>query len=75
MNLERRVEKLTDEEVAKRFGWDNDFYNGTMNWWQKIKPKVWSFFDEPTSSRLARVSNTVCTNCDSLKLSSQHRCT
>ena len=30
-------------------------YKGTLSWWMKVKPKIWSLFDEPHSSFLAKV--------------------
>lgn len=46
----------TQEETAKKFGWEEDYYAGTLNRWQRLKPKVWALFDEPWSSKYARVS-------------------
>lgn len=48
--------KPTDEEIAKKFGWEDDYYANELNWWQRTKPKVWSLFDEPYSSTTAKVS-------------------
>ncbi|GMT14590.1 hypothetical protein PFISCL1PPCAC_5887, partial [Pristionchus fissidentatus] len=45
----------TQEEIAKKFGWEDDYYSGTLNRWQQIKPRVWSLFDEPWSSQSARI--------------------
>lgn len=45
----------TQEEIAKKFGWEDDFYSGSLSAWQEIKPKVWALFDEPWSSKYARV--------------------
>ena len=28
---------------------------GNLSWWMKVKPKIWSLFDEPHSSFLAKV--------------------
>jgi potassium voltage-gated channel Shaw-related subfamily C protein len=35
------------EEIAKKFGFEDDFYSGTTSAWQRLKPKVWALFDEP----------------------------
>uniref|UniRef100_A0A914UM60 BTB domain-containing protein n=1 Tax=Plectus sambesii TaxID=2011161 RepID=A0A914UM60_9BILA len=59
MDLEKRVVSFTEEENAKRFGWENDFYNGTMSFWQKLKPKMWSLFNETNTSPLAKVTSTI----------------
>jgi potassium voltage-gated channel Shaw-related subfamily C protein len=50
------TEPLSAEEIAKKFGFEDDFYSGTVTAWQRLKPKVWSLFDEPWSSQGARVS-------------------
>jgi potassium voltage-gated channel Shaw-related subfamily C protein len=39
----------------KKFGWEEDYYNGNINCWQRLKPKGWALFDEPYSSRSAKV--------------------
>ena len=31
------------------------FLSGTVSWWMKLKPKIWSIFDEPYSSSYAKV--------------------
>lgn len=57
------TEQLSAEEIAKKFGFEDAFYSGTINRWQRLKPKVWSLFDEPWSSRYARVrSAKYCVN-------------
>lgn len=53
--LEVDTDKPTDEEVYNRFGWEEDYLNGTLSHWQKLKPKGWSLFDDPSSSQLAKV--------------------
>ncbi|CAI2340807.1 unnamed protein product [Caenorhabditis sp. 36 PRJEB53466] len=45
----------TQEEIAKKFGWEDDYYTGNMSQWQRLKPRVWALFDEPWSSKYARV--------------------
>ncbi|OUC39918.1 K+ channel tetramerization domain protein [Trichinella nativa] len=44
-----------EEQVAKKFGWEEDYLSGNLSWWQRLKPKVWSLFDEPYSSTPAKV--------------------
>ena len=53
--LDLDTDKPSDEELAKRFGFEEAYYNGTLSWWQKTKPKIWSLFDEPYSSNSAKV--------------------
>ncbi len=49
-------EKSTKEEVARLFGYEDDYLTGNLNWWQKLKPQIWALFDEPRSSKFATVS-------------------
>lgn len=49
------MDKLTDEELARKFGWEEDYNKGQLNCWQKYKPKLWLLFDEPYSSVAAKV--------------------
>jgi len=53
--LDLDTEKPSAEEVAKKFGFEDDYYSGNLSWWQKTKPKIWSMFDEPYSSSAAKV--------------------
>ncbi|PAV59740.1 hypothetical protein WR25_20912 [Diploscapter pachys] len=39
----------TQEEIAKKFGWEDDYHSDTLSRWQQIKPRVWALFDEPWS--------------------------
>ncbi|CEF70570.1 BTB/POZ-like domain and Potassium channel family and Potassium channel tetramerisation-type BTB domain and Potassium channel, voltage dependent, Kv family and Potassium channel, voltage dependent, Kv3 family and Ion transport domain and BTB/POZ fold domain and Voltage-dependent channel, four helix bundle domain-containing protein [Strongyloides ratti] len=43
------------EELYKLFGWEDDYYNDNLSSWQKLKPKLWRIFDEPSSSRSAKI--------------------
>jgi len=52
--LDLDTEKPSDEEIAKRFGFEDDYYSGTVSWWQNTKPRIWSTFDEPYSSNAAK---------------------
>ena len=51
-------DKLTDEELARKFGHEEAYNSGRRSCWQKIKPKIWLLFDEPYSSNAAKVSHT-----------------
>uniref|UniRef100_A0A915KIH8 Ion transport domain-containing protein n=1 Tax=Romanomermis culicivorax TaxID=13658 RepID=A0A915KIH8_ROMCU len=57
--LDIDMEKPSDEEIAKRFGWEEDYLNGNLNRWQRIKPKIWSLFEEPWTSNSARVMSVI----------------
>lgn len=54
--LDLDTEKPSDEELARKFGMEDDYLNGTLSWWQRLKPKMWSLSDEPYSSTAAKVS-------------------
>lgn len=53
--LDLDTEKPTEEELARKFGFEEAYYEGTLTWWQKLKPQMWSLFDEPYSSVSAKV--------------------
>uniref|UniRef100_A0A0C9RJ13 Shaw protein n=1 Tax=Fopius arisanus TaxID=64838 RepID=A0A0C9RJ13_9HYME len=53
--LDLDTEKPSDEELARKFGFEEAYYDGTLTWWQKLKPKMWSLFDEPYSSNAAKI--------------------
>ncbi|XP_065581356.1 potassium voltage-gated channel protein Shaw-like isoform X2 [Artemia franciscana] len=53
--LDIETEKKTPEEVARRFGFEDEFLAGKLTRWQKFKPAAWSFFEEPYSSSAAKV--------------------
>ena len=54
-NLDLDTEKPSDEELAKKFGYEDDYYNNRVSWWQKTKPQIWLMFDEPYSSVAAKL--------------------
>ncbi|UXI23373.1 bric-a-brac 2 protein [Sarcoptes scabiei] len=53
--LDLDTEKPSDEEIARKFGMEEAYYNGRLTWWQRMKPKLWSLIDEPYSSNAAKV--------------------
>ncbi|CAK5091178.1 unnamed protein product [Meloidogyne enterolobii] len=53
----------TQEDVAKKFGWEDEYNNGKLNLWQKVKPKLWSLFEEPWTSRGARIISIISISC------------
>lgn len=54
--LDLDVDPPSQEEIAKKFGWEEDYYSGSLSKWQRLKPKIWALFDEPWSSKYAKVS-------------------
>lgn len=53
--LDLDTEKPTEEELARKFGYEDAYVKGKVNWWQHLKPKLWSLMDEPYSSFAAKV--------------------
>lgn len=54
--LDLDTDKPSEEEIARKFGFEDDYANNRLSSWQRLKPKMWSFFDEPYSSIGAKVS-------------------
>ncbi|XP_018791704.1 PREDICTED: potassium voltage-gated channel protein Shaw isoform X1 [Bactrocera latifrons] len=57
--LDLDTEKPSEEELARKFGFEEDYYKGTLSWWQEMKPRIWSLFDEPYSSNAAKTIGVV----------------
>ncbi|XP_071530145.1 LOW QUALITY PROTEIN: potassium voltage-gated channel protein Shaw-like [Panulirus ornatus] len=53
--LDVDTDKPSEEEIARKFGYEDDFLSGRMSWWQRTRPKIWSLFDEPYSSWMAKL--------------------
>lgn len=54
--LDLDTEKPTEEELARKFGYEDAYVKGKVNWWHHLQPKLWSLMDEPYSSNAAKVS-------------------
>lgn len=52
--LDIEGEKLSDEEIARLFGYEEEYSRGTLTKWQKLRPRIWALFDEPYSSAAAK---------------------
>lgn len=52
--LDIEGEKLSDEEIARLFGYEEEYNRGTLTKWQKLRPRIWALFDEPYSSTAAK---------------------
>lgn len=52
--LDIEGEKLSDEEIARLFGYEEEYNRGTLTKWQKLRPRIWALFDEPYSSTVAK---------------------
>lgn len=57
--LDIETENPTEEEVARKFGWEEDYLADELSLWQRVKPKIFSLFDEPHSSTCARIISVV----------------
>uniref|UniRef100_A0A183BNX3 BTB domain-containing protein n=1 Tax=Globodera pallida TaxID=36090 RepID=A0A183BNX3_GLOPA len=57
-----------EQHRMKKFGWEDAFWEGRLNWWMRTKPRIWALFDEPYSSTAAKVvaSVSVCFICISI---------
>ncbi|KAG0443964.1 hypothetical protein HPB47_014336 [Ixodes persulcatus] len=53
--LDIENEKPSDEELARKFGIEEDYFAGKLSCWQRLKPRIWLLFDEPYSSLAAKI--------------------
>ncbi|XP_043235733.1 potassium voltage-gated channel protein Shaw-like [Amphibalanus amphitrite] len=53
--LDLDSEHPSEEEIARKFGFEEDYMAGKLSCWQTLKPKVWSLFDEPYSCVAAKI--------------------
>lgn len=53
--LDLDTDKPSEEEIARKFGFEEAYAKGDVSWWQNMKPQIWSLFDEPYSSNAAKV--------------------
>lgn len=52
--LDIENEKPSDQDLAKKFGYEEAYFNNSMSFWQTVKPKIWLLMDEPYSSHYAK---------------------
>ncbi|KAK2586460.1 hypothetical protein KPH14_010735 [Odynerus spinipes] len=52
--LDVEGEKLSEEEIARLFGYEEEYNRGTLTKWQRLRPRIWALFDEPYSSTSAK---------------------
>ncbi|XP_003737197.1 potassium voltage-gated channel protein Shaw [Galendromus occidentalis] len=52
--LDIENEKPSDQDLAKKFGYEDAYFNNSLSFWQTIKPKIWLLMDEPYSSHYAK---------------------
>ena len=55
--LDLDTDKPTEEDILKKFRLVDDdlMLLDKTSCWQRIKPKIWALFDEPRSSKAAKV--------------------
>ncbi|VDD96517.1 unnamed protein product [Enterobius vermicularis] len=44
-----------EQELMKKFGFEDEYSQGRLTPWMRIKPKIWSLFDGSYSSQPAKV--------------------
>lgn len=49
------LDNLSDELLADKFGYSDQFRRNALTRWQQLKPRIWLLFDEPYSSWLAKL--------------------
>lgn len=55
--LELDDEQLSEESIARLFGFDEALLNyNELSCWQRTRPKIYALFDEPSSSTGAKVN-------------------
>lgn len=56
--LELDDEQLSEESIARLFGFDEALLNyNELSCWQRTRPKIYALFDEPSSSTGAKVNS------------------
>ncbi|XP_014665152.1 PREDICTED: potassium voltage-gated channel protein Shaw-like [Priapulus caudatus] len=53
--LDLDTEKPSDEDVARKFGIEEEYFSGNIPFWKRLQPKIWALFDEPYSSKAAKI--------------------
>uniref|UniRef100_A0AC35TGD1 BTB domain-containing protein n=1 Tax=Rhabditophanes sp. KR3021 TaxID=114890 RepID=A0AC35TGD1_9BILA len=48
-----------EHETMKKFGWEDEYWQGKITSWMKLKPQIWSLFDESWSSKFAKAISVV----------------
>ncbi|KAL6264752.1 hypothetical protein P5V15_004850 [Pogonomyrmex californicus] len=52
LDVER--EKLSGEEIARIFGFEDEYHKKTLTKWQRLRSRMWVLFEEPDSSSTAK---------------------
>uniref|UniRef100_A0A914C2L1 BTB domain-containing protein n=1 Tax=Acrobeloides nanus TaxID=290746 RepID=A0A914C2L1_9BILA len=60
MDIYKDEDPQTREQLMmKKFGWEEEYWAGSVNFWMKWKPRIWALFDEPYSSFCAKFIATI----------------
>ncbi|VDL98975.1 unnamed protein product [Schistocephalus solidus] len=51
---EMDAEEITDVGLYKRFGLEEEYEDNNLTFWQKLRPQIWSVFEAPKSSSVAK---------------------
>ncbi|XP_031772928.1 potassium voltage-gated channel protein Shaw-like isoform X1 [Apis florea] len=52
--LDVEGERLSDEQIARLFGLEEEHGKGALTRWQRLRARLWALFDEPYSSFAAK---------------------
>ncbi|KAH7673069.1 Protein EGL-36, partial [Aphelenchoides avenae] len=47
--------RAREQQMMKKFGWEEEYWQGRLKFWMRLKPRVWALFDEPYSSPFAKL--------------------
>jgi len=54
--------RSTNEDLIKKFNWENDFQflsTGQLSIYKRIRMIIWQLFEEPRSSTISKVNETI----------------
>ncbi|VDK69712.1 unnamed protein product [Dibothriocephalus latus] len=51
---EMDTEEITNVGLYKRFGLEDEYEDDTLTVWQRLRPRIWSVFEAPKSSTVAK---------------------
>uniref|UniRef100_A0A1I7XJB5 BTB domain-containing protein n=1 Tax=Heterorhabditis bacteriophora TaxID=37862 RepID=A0A1I7XJB5_HETBA len=57
MDVDNREDdpQMREQDTMKKFGWEEDYFQGKRTKWMHFKPRIWALFDEPYSSKYAKI--------------------
>ncbi len=57
--LDLDTDHVTEEDIMKKFGLEDDYKAGQLTLWQRVKPRIWAVLDEPYSYPASKVSGSM----------------